>query len=386
MRICVVTLDFVPFRSSGLSVYAETLVNGLTKRGHRVTVIAASRPKSRYTENLIIPQDVEVRRVSVGPFDWLGLGWQAARYLYSYHGRFDIIHFTDIHFAYAYFRPFIASAFQSFRQRLVSYFGRPYHTGWQNFLFRIIYYNLAKRLMEQPSVKRATHIVMSSVATWQEFVEHYQVSPASATIIYPGINLNRFKNLPGKIAACRYLALPIDLPIILYVGFSTPRKGVEYLAYALESMRTPAFLVMVGNWERGYQRQFLKRAGKAASRIYLAGYVPEVRLPYYYAAADVFVLPTLLEGFGIPLVEAMATGVPVVTTQAGAAGEVVGEGGLVIRPGDGEALAKAIDQILNNPDLAKQLSEAGKYRAHTLFNEHRFITEIENLYQRFSNI
>lgn len=383
MRICVVTLDFAPFRSSGLSIYTEILVNGLARRGHRVTVIAASRPISKRVEDLVVPRSVEVRRVTVGPFDWLGLGWQAARYLSFCHDTFDIIHFADIHFAYACFRPFIASAFQSFRQRLTSYKGQPYHTSCPDHIFRLIYYNLAKQLMEKPSIKRAAHIVMSSVATWQEFVEKYHVNPARATLIYPGINLSRFEKLPEKTAARRYLALPIDRPILLYVGFSTPRKGVEYLAYALKHMKTPAFLVMVGKWEPTYQKRFLKSLGGAASRVHLAGYVPDAELPAYFSAADVFVLPTLLEGFGITLVEAMAAGLPVVTTQAGAAKEVVGEGGLAVQTGNGKALAEAIDQILSDPNLAKQLGETGRHRAYTLFNEHRFIVEIESLYQRF---
>lgn len=386
MRVCFVTLDFPPYRSSGLTIYVETLVRGLSERGHHITVIAAARPETRFvTDDIPIPQTVRILRFPVGPFDWLGIGWQAARYLNLRYSEFDIIHFADVHFAYAYRRSFVASAFQSFRQRRTSHHGGPYHTGQWDCLFRWIYYNLAQRLMEQPSIKRANHLIMSSLATLQEFVEHYNVNPDRTTLIYPGIDLSRFEKLPRKSVARQNLALPIDKPILLYVGFSTPRKGVEYLAHALNLMKNSCYLVMVGQWENNYQKKFVKTLGRNIAKTKMVGYVPDKDLPLFYAAADVFVFPTLLEGFGFPLVEAMASGLPIVTTWGGSASEVVGEGGLVVRPGDALALAEALDQVLDNPDLARHLAEAGRYRAHTLFSNRRAINEIERLYYRVLN-
>jgi glycosyltransferase involved in cell wall biosynthesis len=363
-----------------LTIYAERVVEGLAARGHTVTVVASRRPERARVDSIQFPDNVNVIRVPIGQADWIGFGWQAARYLYSEGINFDIIHFADVHFAYAYHGAFVASAFQSFRQRLTSHNGRPYHTSWHNYLFRLIYYNVARWMMERPAAQRATHIIMSSAVTQREFVEHYHVDPKRTTLIYPGINLHRFEKLPAQVEARRYLGLPIGKSILLYVGFSTPRKGVEYLAQALARMETPAHLVMVGKWEARYQKRFLGTLGNARSRVHLAGYVPERDLPIYFAAADVFVLPTLLEGFGIPLVEAMAAGLPVVTTKGGAAGEIVGNAGLVVQPADSDALAYALDQVLTNRDLAHQLGQAGQHRARTLFDEHRAAAELETVY------
>lgn len=381
MYICLLSLDFPPFRSSGLTIYAERVAYGLAARDHTVTVIAASRSEDTQ-EDVRLPDNIIVVRVSVGRMDWIGFGWQAARYLRAYSTKFDVVHFTDVHFAYAYHGPFMASAFQSFRQRLISHHGRPYHTSWRNYLFRLVYYNYARWMMERPTVQRATYIIMSSIATQQEFVRHYGVNPARTTLIYPGIDLNRFEVLPKQIEARRHLGLPTDMPILLYVGFSTPRKGVEYLAQALTHMKTPAYLVMVGKWEAHYQERFLSALGDARSRVRIVGYVPDIELPTYFAAANVFVLPTLLEGFGFPLVEAMAAGLPVITTTGGAAGEIVGDAGLVVPPGDSIALACALDRILTEPDLACQLHRLGQHRARTLFDERRAVAEIEAVYYR----
>lgn len=381
MRICLVTLDFPPFRSSGLTIYAENLARGLAERGHQITVIAADRPQSDRVEDVPMPSGVRVLRVPVSRLDWIGLGWQAAWYLRSYRADFDIVHFVDVHFAYAYRGPFIASAFQSFRQRLTSHHGQPYHAGWRNYLFRRVYYSVAWQAMERPSLQRAQHLLMSSQATQREFVRHYRVHPNRTTVVYPGIDMERFRSLPGRREARRQLGLPLDVPVLLYVGFSTPRKGLEYLAQALRAVSRSLYLVMVGQWERGYQRRFLEVLGDARSQVRLAGYVPDADKPTYFAAADIFVLPTLLEGFGIPLVEAMAAGLPIVTTSAGAAGEVVGDAGLVVPPGDSQAFASALERLLTEPALAERLSQIGPKRARECFDLHNMAAKVEEVYR-----
>lgn len=381
MHLCLLTLDYLPFRSSGLTIYAERIAQGLAARGYTVTVIASSRPERDRVELARLEDNITVVRVPIGPLDWIGFGWQAARYLRCSGDNFDVVHFADVHFAYAYRGPFIASAFQSFRQRLTSHCGRPYHIGWRDYLFRLLYYNMARWTMERWAVKRARHIIMSSVATQREFTEHYGVNPERMTLIYPGIDIRRFETLPVQTEARRQLGLPTDCPLLLYVGFSTPRKGVEYLAQALRMMRTPACLVMVGKWDTLYQERFLAALDDIRSRVYITGYVPDADLPTYFAAADVFVLPTLLEGFGIPLVEAMAAGIPVITTTGGSASEIVGNAGLAVPAGDPAALAFALDRVLVEPSLAHQLRQAGRDRARILFDERRFIADIEKVYR-----
>jgi len=383
MKVCLLTLDFPPFRSSGLTIYAEKVAQGLAARGHAVTVVASKRSEGNQIDEVQLPDTVSVVRVPIGRSNWLGFGWQAARYLRSHSDDFDVVHFADVHFAYAYRGSFIASAFQSFRQRLTSHHGRPYHTNRRNYLFRLIYYNMARWTMERPAVQRAGHIIMPSFTTQREFVEHYGVHPARTTLVYPGIDLHRFDTLPEQGEARRRLGLSADAPVLLYVGFSTPRKGVEYLAQALRVMQTPAHLVMVGKWEAHYQELFLDALGSMRPRAHIAGYVPDADLLTYFAAADAFVLPTLLEGFGIPLVEAMAAGLPVVTTTGGSASEIVGDAGLVVPVGDSVALASALDRVLTEKNLAHRLRQLGRHRARTLFDERRAAAEIEAVYRRF---
>jgi glycosyltransferase involved in cell wall biosynthesis len=386
MRVCFVTLDFPPFRTSGLTIYAEQVVRGLAVRGHQVTVVASQRPEGRQTGSVALPAGVDVVRLAVGPTDWVGLGWQVARCLRSRSDDFDVVHFANVHFAYAYRGPFIASAFQSFRQQLTSHHGGPYYTNWRNHLWRRVYYQAALWALERPTVRRAKHIIMSSLATQREYQDHYGVNPERTTLVYLGIDLHRFESLPTRTEARQRLGFSAELPILLYIGFSTPRKGVEYLARALPLMQTPAQLLMVGKWEAHYPERFLKALGEARSRVHMVGYVPDEELLDYFAAADAFVLPTLLEGFGIPLVEAMAAGLPLVTTSGGSAGEVAGEAGLVVPPGDSQELAAALDRVLTEPDLRRQLGEHGRQRARDIFDLEQMAAGIEAVYHHASHL
>lgn len=385
MRICLVSLDFPPFRSSGLTIYAENLARGLAKWGHQVTVIAGNRSHSKQFRDASAPPGIRVLRVPVGPFEWLSVGWQAARYLRYHAGSFDIIHFADVHFAYAWHGQFVASAFQSFRQRLTAHHGRPYHSGRFDYVFRKIYYTLAKRWMEQPSAWRARFLFMSSQATQREFIEHYGIPANRTSVIYPGIDLEPFQRLPDRKTARARVGLPHDVPVLLYIGFSTPRKGVEYLGHALSKLNRHVLLIMVGRWEKAYLNRFLRIIEDLQSSVRLVGYVSDEEKITYLAAADIFVFPTLLEGFGFPIVEAMAAGLPVITTSAGSAGEVAGNAGLIVPPGDSAALADALNCLLMDPALADRLRSAGQARAREHFDLWLMIKKIDRAYKSLFN-
>lgn len=94
-------------------------------------------------------------------------------------------------------------------------------------------------------------------------------------------------------------------------------------------------------------------------RVRFAGYLDEEDLPLWYAAASVFVFPSIYEGFGMPPLEAMACGTPVVTSNSSSLPEVVGEAGVMVSPHDAEGFAKAIMRLLDDADLAADLRERG---------------------------
>jgi glycosyltransferase involved in cell wall biosynthesis len=150
----------------------------------------------------------------------------------------------------------------------------------------------------------------------------------------------------------------LEGPYVLWVGTLEPRKNLPRLLDAYARLDTVAELVLVG--PRGWNQELDPPPGAR-----LLGFVPGDDLPPLYAGAAAFCFPSLLEGFGMPVVDAMAQGTPVVTSTGTSTEELAGDAGLVVDPLDVDAIAGALDRVLRDPGLARRLGEAGRARAAT---------------------
>ncbi len=381
MNICLLNLDYKPYRTAGLTVYGELLAEGLHAAGHRVTVIASRRQESPLEE---VIDGIHVLRVPIGPADWLGFSYHAAPLLSKLERTepFDIVHFLDVHFAWRYRGDCIASAFQSFRQRLRAKGNKPYSHNLANYLFRYTYFVLVDWTIQRWAVTLPKVIIAASQSTKDEFVRHYSVQPERITLVPLGIDTEHYRPRDGR-ALRKELGLE-GKQVILYVGFSTPRKGVEYLAQALDRLGPDCRLLLVGKWEAGYRAKFYRSLPAGVrDRVVEAGYVSDEMLPLYYSMADVFVFPSLLEGFGLPVVEAMACGTPVVAASASSLPEVVGDAGLLVPAMDAQALAEAIGQLLADEDLRRRLGTRGVDRARRFYSKENMVSGTLEAYQTY---
>jgi glycosyltransferase involved in cell wall biosynthesis len=157
---------------------------------------------------------------------------------------------------------------------------------------------------------------------------------------------------------------------ILCVGNLQPRKNLRTLIAAYVKLRradaTRHKLVLVGNKAWFYDDTFaMARASGYAEELVFTGYVPDEDLVALYNAADLFVYPSIFEGFGLPPLEAMACGTPVVTSNTSSLPEVVGEAGLMVDPLDAEALAGTMACVLGDGALRARLTVRGPERAAT---------------------
>ncbi len=364
-----------------MAVYGETLATGLAARGHHITVVTRHRPGAARRERL---DGVEVHRVGVGRGDWIEFAWAAAPSVSRLHAAapFDLVHVADVHFAWRYRGPFLASLHQSFRQRLTSDDGRPYHTGKLALHGKTLYYRAALAWAERPALFRARHLISVSQATADAFTKGYGVLAERVTVIPTGIDLARLR--PTDPTPLRRRLGLANERVLLFVGFCSPRKGLEYLARAMHALPQDVRLVVVGRWQAAYRERVLEALGARRSHLIEAGYVPDDELPAYYSLADLFVLPSLLEGFGIPIIEALACGTPVATTSAGASAETAGPGALVVPPRDAPALAEAILRLLDDPDERARLGRAGQAWARERYSLNTMISAYERVYERFA--
>jgi len=126
----------------------------------------------------------------------------------------------------------------------------------------------------------------------------------------------------------------------------------------------------------------MKRLGAGKGRVIEAGFVSDEWMPAYYSMADVYVSSTLLEGFGLPIAEAMACQTPVVTSEAGSTAEVLGPGGIVVPARDPRSLAAAVSSLLQDEILRKEMGSRGREHIVAEFSLERMVQDMLAAYKR----
>jgi glycosyltransferase involved in cell wall biosynthesis len=160
-------------------------------------------------------------------------------------------------------------------------------------------------------------------------------------------------------------AYSLERPYVLWAGTLEPRKNLAGLLEAFGRLEADVDLVLVGprGWKEDLQRRLAALPEPARRRVRALGFVPRADLGPLYAGASVFCFPSLLEGFGFPVVEAMAQGTPVVTSEGTSTAELAAGAGLLVDPHDPAAIADAIERVLTDDALAARLRLAGPARA-----------------------
>ena len=223
-------------------------------------------------------------------------------------------------------------------------------------------------MMLPAAVKKAARILASSERTRDDLVELLGADPERIEVVYPGVG-EEFQPVEDE-AHIAEVAARLHLPerFILFVGNLEPKKNLPTLvrafAFLKRHRRIPHRLVIAG--KRGWKCADVFRAIReegVEQEVLFCDYVSPENLPALYSMAEVFAFPSLYEGFGLPPLEAMACGTPVVTSNAGSLPEVLGEAALQVDPLDADALQKVIHKILTNRFLRRHLSAEGRKRA-----------------------
>jgi glycosyltransferase involved in cell wall biosynthesis len=216
------------------------------------------------------------------------------------------------------------------------------------------------------SLRRAAHVVAVSEATRRDIIAHLGLPPGRVTTVYNGVD-PRFRPLDPAARAATRARLGLPERFILTVGTIEPRKNHVGLlrAFVRLAAAQPDLSLLIGGrrgWLDGPIFEEAARLG-LGERVRFLGAVPDADLPALLGAASVFAFPSWYEGFGLPPLEAMACGTPVVTSNASSLPEVVGEAGLLVDPGDDAALAAALGRALTDEALRADLARRGPDRA-----------------------
>ena len=210
------------------------------------------------------------------------------------------------------------------------------------------------------AAQRADRVICPSQATAAEVTRHYDVPPSSITVIWDGVDHNAFQAESSE---------PRQPPYVLSVLSLSPHKNVETLIAAFAAARDrytlPHELHLIGmpGTDASPVTTAINRAVAAGVPIRHLGYVEDEVLATAYREASLFVFLSRVEGFGLPPLEAMASGTPVIASNVSSMPEVCGDAALLVSPDDVQEAAEAIGRLLTQPDKASRLRTAGLERA-----------------------
>lgn len=237
------------------------------------------------------------------------------------------------------------------------------------------------------TLRAARHIITLSENTKQDVLRLTRISEAGITVIPPGYD-PRYHVLDDT-SFLQTSAARIQLPdrYFLFVSTLEPRKGVDTLlrAYAEIAGRVPEHLVLVGKRGWFYETLFSQvRALNLESHVHVLDYVSDDDLPIVYNRARAFVFPSRYEGFGLTPLEAMACGIPVISSNASSLPEVVGDAGILLSPDDLQSFANAMLNLATDDAYRNTLSAQGLARAQQ-FSWERAASQTAELYTKITH-
>ena len=401
MRICLLSYRSNP-HCGGQGVYIRHLSRELHRLGHHVDVVSGPpypvlddgvRLVRLKGLDLYNPDDLfrkpTIPELSdpINLMEWLGVstmgfpepftfGMRAARYLKNHHRRYDIVHdnqslsygvfavsrriptIVTIHHPITIDRDIAIKAAPNFWLKLKE-------MRWYGFI------GMQKRV-----AKTIRRFITVSESARNDIVKEFKLDGHRFDIVPNGIDSRRFKPLP-------HIAREPGR-IIVTSSADTPLKGLVHLLRAVAdiSRTVDVRLVVVGTpKENGTVMRMVHELG-IRDRVCFTGPISHAAFAEQYARAWVAVVPSVYEGFGLPAGEAMACGVSVVSTTAGALPEVVGDAGLLVPPADHRALADALRKVLTRPGLAHDLGRAGYERVRRKFTWRRAAELTAAAYER----
>jgi glycosyltransferase involved in cell wall biosynthesis len=218
--------------------------------------------------------------------------------------------------------------------------------------------------LDYKGIKKAMRIIAPSQATKKDLMRHLKIPEESILVVYEGVDCEVFKPAPHR---------RLNSPYILFVGSEHPRKNLPVLLRAFKELKqsgqfSDLKLVKVGRAggrEADFRKQTLRTVRDLGleKEVIFTDHVAEEELVSYYSAAECFILPSLYEGFGLPLLEAMGCGCPIIASNSSSLPEIAGDAALLFSPHDSDELARLTHLVITKPELRAQLVGKGLDRA-----------------------
>ncbi len=403
LSICLLGYRSHPY-CGGQGVYLHYLSKALVEAGHRVDVISGQPypeldPRVRLIKlpglNLFAHKNpmaalrwrhllhwsdfVEwLSKLTGGFAEPYAFGRRVVKYLRTEGGRYDIVH-DNQSLCYALLDiqksclPVVATIHHPItRDRQLAIDAAP---SWGYRLLVRRWYQFLT--MQKRVVKKLPHIVTVSMQSYRDSIEQFALKPEQLELVYNGIDTEVFRPLPQQKRN--------PLRIMTTASADQPLKGLRFLLRAMASLRgrfPQLELLVIGKLTSDGATEKLLHELQLKDAVQFVSGISNGKLVEHYASAGVVVCPSLYEGFGLPAGEAMACGVPVISSDGGALPEVVGDAGVIVPAGDSRALAQALETVLEDDVLRETLGQKGRARILKQFSWARAAGHLVGYYRR----
>lgn len=232
------------------------------------------------------------------------------------------------------------------------------------------------------SARKATRIIAVSKKTKEDMIEYWKIPESKIDVVYQGCDDSFKKQASLQEKEHIKQKYEITTPYILYVGSIEERKNLLLLIQALKDIKQDIAVVAIGR-ATGYTQKITGyiRENKLQSRVHLLHNVSFAELPAFYQGAEVFVYPSFYEGFGIPLLEALCSGIPAIGATGSCLEEAGGPHSLYTDPRDSTQLRDLIENVLNTPALSQQMIREGLLYAEK-FTPVQLASDIMDVYKK----
>ncbi|MFB6201637.1 MAG: glycosyltransferase family 4 protein [Halorhabdus sp.] len=379
MRICLLSKMFPPI-SGGSSMYAYEIANALGERGHDVDVYTQSKAESEST--MAMHDNVSVHTLT-----------KSRKYLVTFETLYyslrvrSVVDLDDYDVIHGTLMPASTIALSD---RLT--FDTPIVLTSHSFALSEVFAHSPEKLadyllkyafhpmnvvMDNISARRVDKIIAISEEMREQIVNSYRIDEDSVIRISHGVDTDRYR--PREEV---HEAVSDDKLTLLFVGRLITRKGVDLAIRSLAAMENEeAELLIAGSGRLEDQLKQLAQELGVAGRVRFLGYVPDVELPLLYSSADLTLFTSEYEGFGLVLLESLASGTPVVGPPVGGVPDILENGvsGYIVDR-KAQAFASKIDYICNHPQRLREMSDAARVTA-TERSWSRVAREVEDLYE-----
>lgn len=371
MKVVLASIRYPP-APGGAETHVQALAEGFARRGHEVVVHTSDLFTEYPFEHREMPATMAgVRVVRHRAVRWLG-AWTAMPSMPQALAaeRAEILHAHS----YGYYQT-VAAARAAARAAGRFVFTPHFHPPWsmEGGVGRRALRAAFDPTLGRFVVRRADRVIGVSSGEMGVMQRHVPVAAEKVRVIPNGFHARFYEVVPDGVPfrAAHGLA---DAELVLFAGRLASNKGLQHLvpAFARVAAQRPRARLVLAGQDQGWRARLEAEAARlgVAERVAFAGHLDDTTYRSALAAADVFVLPSEWEAFGIVLAEAMACGVPCVATRVGGAPDVVQDGvtGRLVEYGDVEGLARAIETLLADPDARRRMGAAGRTRAMAEFS------------------